>query len=228
MESIFAERKKIAICLLLAVAVIVTVFAPMSVKVSSAMAGRRDVPILNVDTNVKCVALTMNLDKYINIQKLREVLGNEKMTFFTSRYYQSSYEMDLVRLRKDGHSIGIYDREAKGRNKYEVRDLLKSRTEEFSYMTGSNTSLVRFEGYDSVCIRTALDEGFFPIQHSCDDSAENFSNGDIVLVSDIENLKKMIERLKSEDYTLVTVDELIYREDFSITLNGTQVLNNNQ
>ncbi|MBP9988984.1 MAG: hypothetical protein KBT46_05740 [Ruminococcus sp.] len=225
MVAFFKNKKNIFVSLLLIVAVIISIFVPIGVNASPAMAGRHDVPILTVETNVKCVAITMNLEAYINMAKLREVLGNEKITFFASRYFEENYFMDLIRLKKDGHSIGILDKDSKGKTKFEVYDLLADRIENYSYLTGSGTELVRFKGYDSICVKSTLDVGLFPVQWSCDDTAEYFTNGNIILVYDIEGLIKMMKLLKNDGFTLVTVDELIYKENFSISLNGTQILN---
>lgn len=222
-----SAKKIIITALILVGAIAVSVLIPLREVVSSVMTGMSDIPIFSVDTPVRCVALTMNLEAYINIEKLNEVLGNEKMTFFVGSYYENSYASDIIKLKKCGHSIGILERDMNSKSKKEVYTALTDRLGNFTYMTSANADLVRFESYDSACVKSTFDLDLFPVQWSGNDTTEAFSNGDIILVKDIESLKKTIKRLKNSGFTLVTVDELIYRENFRISENGVQVQNNN-
>lgn len=182
----------------------------LNLAVTSVMAGQSDMPIYRVENDTNSIAVTMNVDGYINIDKLKEITNGTKITLFLSEYYCNNYCNDIAELSKSGFCLGVLDRSMKGLSQKQIKDILAYRIETFSCVSSVNTTLVRFENnlYDSTCISTVYDVDLFPVQWACDAKSQEFTSGDIILVENMEELKNTVKKAREEGFRLATVEEL--------------------
>ena len=211
MKLFFIKKKKIPVAFYLMILMLILSVFSLNFAVTSAMAQQGDMPIFHVDGVKNSVAVTVNADRYINLDKLEEITDGAKITVFLSEYYCMNYCNDVVRMAEDGFSLGILDRSMKGLSKNQINDILAYRIENLSFTSKVNSSLVRFENnlYDATCVNAVYDVDLFPVQWACDASAEDFTSGDIILVQSIEELKNTIKKVREAGFRLVTVDELL-------------------
>ena len=123
---------------------------------------------------------------------------------------------------------------------------LKSSKKAISDITNKPVELFRapFGEYNDTVIETAYENGLYTIQWDVDSldwkdlSASEITarvlgkvkNGSIVLFHNqgkhtAEAIKRIIPELKKQGYTFVTIGDLIYRSDYSILPDGTQIRN---
>lgn len=113
-------------------------------------------------------------------------------------------------------------------------------------ITSSRTNLYRppYGEYNNTVIKTAQQNGFYPIQWNLDTLDYNgltgeemwnrlkskLDGGSIILSHNgtkhtADSLDMLIKNIKSNGFQITTVSDLIYKDNYSINNNGTQVLN---
>lgn len=123
---------------------------------------------------------------------------------------------------------------------------IKVSCEKIKKITGKEITLYRppYGEYNNTVIRAANENGYFPIQWSLDTldytgltgqemwvRLENkLSSGDIILMHNgtdhtAEALDMLIQKIKEKGFTPVTISNLIYKENYSIDVNGKQIQN---
>ena len=123
-----------------------------------------------------------------------------------------------------------------------IEEIEKS-NEKIEAITGSKTKIYRppYGEYNNTVIKAAKDKGYYPIQWSLDTldytgiTGEEMWNrlkdkieaGDIILSHNgtkhtADSLDMLIKNIKAKGLEVVTVSDLIYKEDYSIDVNGTQ------
>ena len=111
---------------------------------------------------------------------------------------------------------------------------------------GKRTNLYRapYGEYNNTVIQSAQDKGYFTIQWSLDtldykgltgDEMWNRLNGklksgDIILMHNgtkhtADSLDMLIKNIKASGFQVTTVSEIIYKDNYSINNNGTQIRN---
>lgn len=126
-----------------------------------------------------------------------------------------------------------------------VEEIEKS-NDKIEKITGSRTKLYRapYGEYNNTVIKSAVDKGYFPIQWNLDTldytgiTGEEMWNrikdkikaGDIILSHNgtkntAKSLDMLIKNIKQKGLKVVTVSELIYKENYTINVNGTQIKN---
>ena len=207
-------------------------------------------PIYNVQTEENKVAFTMNCAwNADDIDIILETLKNNdvKITFFMVGDWIDKFPEVVQKISKEGHEIASHSNTHPHVNNltYEqnVEEIEKS-NEKIEKITGSRTKLYRapYGEYNNTVIKSATDKGYFPIQWNLDTldytgiTAEEMWNrikdkikaGDIILSHNgtkntAKSLDMLIKNIKQKGLKVVTVSELIYKENYTINVNGTQI-----
>ena len=148
-----------------------------------------------------------------------------------------------------GHEIGNHSNthpDMAQLDKRQIEEEIKVTNDKISEFTGEETILFRppFGSYSNDLIEGAKDLGCYTIQWDVDsldwknEGAEqiinrvvsNVSPGSIVLFHNnaeytTQALPTIIKELKDQDYSIVPISELIYRDGYSIDHTGKQILN---
>lgn len=193
----------------------------------SIMAGKMHVPICNVETEEKNIALTFDLTENSNADSIMNALEGEKATFFVSEEFFERNPQKTVELAEKEYDIQLLENNLKGKTKEEIYDRIAERIERTSFILNKNCDKVRFNlnFYDNNSVKAIYSLGLYPVQWSADSTAEYFSCGDIVRVEEKSNIAGLVKMLKGEGYTFVTVSELLYKENYKIGLSGEQISN---
>jgi len=218
--------------------------------VRTASSAKKLFPIYNVQTNEKKVAYTMNCawnaDDIDSILKTLEE-NNTKITFFMVGDWIEKYPEAAEKIYKAGHEIASHSDTHPHVNNlsYEenVAEIEKS-NDKIEKITGSRTKIYRapYGEYNDTVIKAANDKGYYTIQWNLDTldykglSGEEMWNrlngklkpGDIILSHNgtkhtAESLNMLIKNIKNKGFEIVKVSDLIYKENYLINSNGTQI-----
>lgn len=223
---------------------------PDAVTVNTTV-GKRELPIYCVDTKEKKIAITFDAAwGNEDTGKILEILDKHKVraTFFVTGGWANKYPEDVKKLAQAGHVIGNHSQNHKYMSKLSEQEVIKeleSVKTACDTITGQNMRLFRppYGDYDNELIKTATAQGYYTIQWDVDsldwkdygvDSIVNtvcnhkaLGNGSIILMHNgakytKDALDTVITKLKEQGYSFVTVDELIYHDDFYMDANGRQ------
>ena len=224
MKLFLIKKKDIIICSALSLAVlnILLFSADRAVK---AMAGKMHVPISCVQTDENKLALTFDIEEKTDIDKIINELKSEKATFFISEKCFDCQPHKMAEILKNGNEIQLLEENLKGKTREEIFDRLAERIERASFVLKLNCDKIRFYNnlYDNNSVKTVYGLGLYPVQWSADSTAEYFSAGDIVRVEEDTDISEFVEELKREGFQLVTVSELLLKENYKIDLSGVQI-----
>ena len=198
----------------------------------------RLLPIYKVKTENKNISLTMNcawnaddIDKIIEVLDKTEV----KITFFVVGDWVDKYP-EAVKKIPHVNNLSLEENISE----------IKESSEKIEKITGQKPDLYRapYGEYNNTVIQSATDSGYFPIQWSLDTldytglTGEEMwkrldgklNNGDIILMHNgtehtADSLEMLINNIKNRGFNIVKVSDLIYKSNYSIDLNGTQILN---
>lgn len=207
-------------------------------------------PIYNVQTEEKKIAFTMNcawsaddIDEILETLRSNEV----KITFFVVGEWVDKNPEEVKRIHEEGHEIGNHSNTHPHVNNltYEQNlDEIKKCSEKIEQITGQKTILYRtpYGEYNDNVIKVSSENGYYPIQWSKDTLdyqaltgeqmwkriGENLQNGDIILSHNgtahtSDSLDMIIKNIKEKGFEIVKVSELIYKQDYEINNNGTQI-----
>nr|WP_315021049.1 polysaccharide deacetylase family sporulation protein PdaB [uncultured Aminipila sp.] len=220
-----------------------------AIDVSAVINQDRKLPIYNVQTSEKKVAISFdaawgddktmdildNLDKY-----------NVKATFFLVKFWAEKYPQDVKEIQKRGHEIGNHSAthpDMTGLTSEKISSELKGTSDVIQKITGQKTTLFRppFGAYDNHVIETCEAEGYKVIQWSVDSldwkdiSTEqivervtrNVKSGDIILFHNnaeqvSEYLPLVLKSLQDQGFQIVPVGQLIYYKDYHMDHAGKQ------
>lgn len=222
MRCIILRKRRIVTLFNIIIAVIVAVSLGITVIAVERSDSQGFAPIRRVDSENEAVALTVNVYENDDIDDYIRVFKNEKATFFISEYFQETYPEKVKEIYENGYSIGILLDSKESCSKNELYDILSVRIERMARIIGRNVDLVRFnaENCDSSMIKNIYALGLFPIQWK--DSADDFSNGDILLITDLSSSEMLMKKTAAEGLTTATVNEIIIKSGFKVDCNGTQ------
>ena len=212
----------------------------------------RLLPIYKVKTENKNISLTMNcawnaddIDKIIEVLDKTEV----KITFFVVGDWVDKYPEAVKKIAEHGHEIGTHSNTHPHVNNLSLEENIseiKESSEKIEKITGQKPDLYRapYGEYNNTVIQSATDSGYFPIQWSLDTLDytgltgeemwqrlnNKLNDGDIILMHNgtehtADSLEMLISNIKNKGFNIVKVSDLIYKSNYSIDLNGTQILN---
>lgn len=209
----------------------------------------RSLPVYSVETQEKKISISFDCawgTEYTD--ELLDVLERENVraTFFMVEFWTEKYPEYVKKIDEKGHEIGTHSATHSYMSKLseeEIRQELTSSSRAIEEVTGKKTQLFRppYGDYDDLLIDTAKSMGLYSIQWDVDSldwkdlSANDIAmrvinrvqNGSIILCHNnglhtAEALPVILDTLKNKGYEFVPVGELIYKENYTIDVNGRQ------
>jgi polysaccharide deacetylase family sporulation protein PdaB len=206
-------------------------------------------PIYAVDIKEKKVAFSFDATwgstrTPLLLQTLAE--NNIKTTFFLTNIWLNSYPQLAKEIVENGHETGLHTANHPDMTTLSedgMRKELLENAKMIEDITGQKPSLFRppFGAYNNKVISIAKEENIIPVQWSIDSLdwknltaeaivkrvTERIKPGAIILFhNDGANtpkaLEAIIEYMRLEEYTIVPISELIYKEKYYIDVNGIQ------
>lgn len=217
---------------------------------TSSNASSKLLPIYNVETQEKRVAFTMNCawnaDDIDGILKTLEE-NNTKITFFMVGDWIEKFPDSVKKIHDAGHEIASHSDTHPHVNNlsYEenIEEIEKS-NQKIEKTTGKKTNIYRapYGEYNDTVIKAAQDKGYYTIQWNLDtldytgltgDEMWNrldtkIKAGDIILSHNgtkhtADSLDMLIKNIKAKGLEVVKISDLIYKDNYSINNNGTQI-----
>lgn len=209
-------------------------------------------PIYNVQTEEKKIAFTMNCAwSADDIDNILETLRNNevKITFFLVGDWIDKNPEAVKKIYEEGHEIGNHSNTHPHVNKltYEQNlDEIEKCSQKVEQITGVKPTLYRapYGEYNDEVIKVSFENGYYAIQWNKDTLdyqaltgeqmwkriGNNLQNGDIILSHNgtahtSDSLDMIIKNIKEEGFEIVKVSDLIYKENYKINTNGTQIKN---
>ena len=209
-------------------------------------------PIYNVQTEEKKVAFTMNCAwNADDIDQILEVLkqNDTKITFFMVGDWIEKFPEAVKKIYEAGHEIASHSNTHPHVNNlsYEenIEEIEKS-NDKIEKITGQRTKIYRapYGEYNNTVIKATQDKGYYTIQWSLDTLdytgltgdemwnriQDKLKAGDIILSHNgtkhtADSLDMLIKNIKQKGFELVKVTDLIYKDNYTINSNGTQIKN---
>ena len=252
MKAVTFTKKQIKRAAAIAGFAVVACAAAITLVVTSvgSRADKRLLPIYSTETDEKKIAVTFdvawensNTDELINILKDNDA----KATFFITGDWCDRYPDDVKKFFDAGHEIENHSDQHPHVLGANVNDLIADTREcsrKIKMLTGEEPTLYRapYGEFDDSLITTLDGMGMKVIQWDVDSvdwkkpSAADIKKkilkgvkpGSILLFhNDLENtteaLPEILANLKSQGYKFVTVNELIYKDNYTIDANGKQI-----
>lgn len=245
-----SKRRFIGIvCIFFAIAVIMGLFFNKNISVAKT---NRKLPIYSVATNEKKIAITFDAawtnqdtDQIIEILEKH----NAKATFFIVGDWAAKFPESVKAFFDAGHTIANHSDTHKAFSKCsreEIKVEIINCNKKLEAITGTPVTLVRAPSgdYTDQSLDVCKELNMTMIQWSCDSldytkiSTEEIvnrvvkgtTNGSILLFHNgVENtapaLDKILTELSKQGYSFVSVDDLIYKEDYYIDHTGKQCKN---
>lgn len=209
----------------------------------------KQLPVYSVDTKEKKIALTMNCAwNADDIDSILDTLSKNKIhiTFFMVGDWVDKYPEYVKKIADNGHEIANHSNTHPHVNQLNVdknMEEIKLCSEKIEKITGDKTTLYRgpYGEYNDTVINAANALKHVTIQWNLDtldytgltgeemwkrlDS--KLSNGSIILSHNgtkhtADSLELLLHNIKEKGYEVVTVSELIYKDNYTIDANGMQ------
>jgi len=248
MKVITLTKKHLTVALALCLSAVV-----LGLCAGLGASAKRLIPIYCVDREEKVVALTFdaawgNEDTETLITILQKY--NAKATFFVVGDWAEKYPESVKQLHDAGHQVQNHsdthpDMTTIPRDK--VLKQLEECNAKVEAITGVRPNLFRapYGAYDNALIDATADLGMHTIQWDVDSRdwkdeytiqmivdgvVNNVKSGSIVLFHNAakntpEALPIILEKLSAEGYSFVLVNDLIYKENYTIDHAGKQIKN---
>ncbi len=246
--------KKLLSSMAILLAIILTSLALYKTGASAVFGGSnlRQLPIYSVQTEEKKLSISFDCawgtdytDKLLEIMEQEQV----KCTFFMVEFWTEKYPEYVKKISDMGHEIGTHSATHPYMSKLDKTAIEKELTTSVNAIekiTGKKVEVFRppYGDYDDLLIETAKSLNLFTIQWDVDSldwknlSATEITNrvtsrvknGSIVLFHNqglhtAEALPQIIKQLKNEGYSFVPIGELIYKDNYKMAVDGTQVRN---
>ena len=235
---------------ILTVAILIGVASIDSQKVIPTSTQERCLPIYNVQTEEKKIAFTMNCAwNADDIDQILEILKNNdtKITFFIVGEWAEKYPEAVKKIHEAGHDIGTHSNTHPHVKKLSMEkniEEIKKGAEKITQITGEKIELYRtpYGEYNNTVIKSATESGYYPIQWDIDTLdyegktgdemwqriKDKIKNGSIILSHNgtkhtAESLDMLIKNIKSSGYEIVKISDMIYKDNYTIDNNGTQI-----
>lgn len=207
-------------------------------------------PIYNVKTDEKKIAFTMNCAwNADDIDSILETLKNNNVhiTFFMVGDWVDKYPEAVKKINEAGHEIGSHSNTHPHVNNLSAEknlEEIKLSVNKIEQITGQKTNIYRapYGEYNDTVIKTAEENGYYTIQWNLDTLdykgltgeqmwnrlKNKLENGAIILSHNstkhtADSLDMLIKNIKSKGYEIITVSQLIYKDNYIINGNGTQI-----
>ena len=254
MFFVFSKEKiQTYIVSILTVAILIGIANIESIKTITTSAIEKYLPIYNVQIAEKKVALTMNCAwNADDIEKILETLkdNNVKITFFMVGNWVEKYPEAVQKIYGEGHEIGTHSNTHPHVNQLSAEknlEEIKLSVNKIQEITGCKVDLYRtpYGEYNDTVIKVAFENGYYPIQWDIDtldyknltgDEMWNrikgkLQNGSIILCHNgtkhtADSLDMIIKNIQSEGYQITSISNIIYKENYTINYNGTQIPRN--
>ena len=245
-----SKRRFIGIvCIFFAIAVIMGLFFNKNISVATAT---RKLPIYSVDTREKKIAITFDAawtDQ--DTQQLIDILAkhNAKATFFIVGDWAEKFPESVKAFFDAGHTIANHSDTHKAFSKCsreEIKEEIMNCNKKLEAITGVPVTLVRAPSgdYTDQSLEVCKELGMTMIQWNCDsldytkisvDEIVNrvikgTTNGSILLFHNgVDNtapaLDRILTELAKQGYSFVSVEDLIYKDNFYLDHTGKQCKN---
>lgn len=218
----------------------------------TASTSTKELPIYNVQTDKKQVALSFDAAwGNEDTQKILDIMKKYKInvTFFMTGGWVEKYPDDVKAIKEAGHDLGNHSENHKHMpqlNTSVMCDELNKVTKKVKSLTGTTMCLFRppYGDYDNNLITQARNCGYYTIQWNVDSldwknygvdaivntvlNHKDLKNGSIILMHNgakytAEALPKIIEGLQEKGYEIVPISKLIYKDNYHMEPDGSQV-----
>ena len=213
-------------------------------------ATQKYLPIYNVQTEESKIAFTMNCAwNADDIDSILETLKNNDVhiTFFMVGDWVDKYPEAVKKIYEAGHEIGSHSNTHPHVNNLTAEKNLEEiqlSVNKIEKITGNKTILYRapYGEYNDTVIKTAQENGYYTIQWNLDTldyeglTGEEMWNriknkldkGSIILSHNgtkhtADSLDMLIKNIKNSGFKVTTITDLIYKENYTINNNGTQI-----
>lgn len=243
-----------AFCLAGAISISCLAFALKETKaytVYTSATSKRLLPVYSVQRNDSKISISF--DCAWGCDYTDEILGylekySVKATFFAVEFWVEKYPDYVKKISDAGHEVETHSKTHPHMSKLgedAVKEELTSSKKAIEAITGKEVTLFRppFGDYDDELIRVSREIGLYPVQWNVDSldwkdlSAQKIAarviskvkSGSIILMHNnglhtAEALPLVFEPLLAQGYEFVPIGELIYKDDYEILPDGTQVL----
>lgn len=249
MKVYILTKKRLLIALSVLAVSCACLLAISEAAVSTVSGTGRLLPIYSVETDKKQIAITFdaawgNDDVDMLIDTLAKY--DAKATFFVVGDWVRKFPESVKKLHDAGHSIQNHSDTHKAMPDISTEQKLEEITacnEAISQITGQTPEFFRPPSgdYDNATIEAADSLNMYSIQWDvdsldwkdltpediCDRVISRVGNGSIILfhcglTNTPEALPSILDKLSAEGYSFVSVDELIYRDNYTIDHTGRQ------
>ncbi len=224
-----------------------------TVTVSNTVNGK-ELPIYSVETDDKKVALSFdaawgNEDTQIILDTLAKY--NVHATFFMTGGWVENYPEDVKKIQAAGHDLANHSENHKNMSQLtdaECQEELMKVHNKVKELTGVEMNLFRppYGDYDSHVITNAKNCNYHTIQWSVDSldwkdygvesiiktvtEHKELKNGAIILMHNgakytAQALPTIIEKLQADGYQIVSISQLIYKDNYHLDVTGRQIQN---
>lgn len=211
----------------------------------------KSLPIYSVEREEKLVAISFDCawgNEYTK-KLLNEMQAyGVKCTFFTVSFWAEKYKEDLKNIVSAGHEVGTHSKTHSYMSKLSAEQIdeeLKYSSKIIEEVTGQKVTLFRppYGDYDDLLIERAKANGLYTIQWDVDSLdwknltatqiatrvISKVKNGSIILCHNnglhtAESLPLIFADLTKKGYKFVKISELIYKDNYEITVEGRQRL----
>lgn len=223
-----------------------------TVSVSSSAVNRK-IPIYNVDTDKKQVALSFDAAwGNEDTDTLLEILAkyNVHTTFFMTGGWVEAYPEDVKKIAQAGHDLGNHSENHKEMSKLSAEECtqeIQKVHDKVKALTGVDMTLFRppYGDYNNQLITQANALNYHVIQWDVDSldwkdygaenivstilNHKNLGNGSIILMHNgakytKDALEQVITGLQNAGYEIVPLSQLIYTENYETDHTGRQFL----
>ena len=235
---------------ILTVGVLIIIANMSTAQTLPTSSSERALPIYKVKTEENKVALTMNcawsaddIDRILETLEKNEV----KITFFIVGEWAEKYPEAVKKIYEAGHEIGTHSNTHPHVEQLSAEknlEEIKLGVEKLQKITGEQTRLYRtpYGEYNDTVINTARENGYYTIQWNIDTLdykgltgdemwgriKEKLQKGSIILTHNgtehtADSLDMLLKNIKTNGYQVTTVSDLIYKDNYIIDNNGTQI-----
>lgn len=212
--------------------------------------GKRELPIYRVDTDEKKIAISFDCAWGVDYtDKLLSIMGKRgiKCTFFAVEFWVKKYPDFVRKIHAAGHEIGTHSATHPHMSKLSetlIEKELTTSSRAIEEITGETPRVFRppYGEYNDLLLTVAKRLNLYTIQWDVDsldwkDLSEReiinrvvprVKNGSIVLFHNnglhtADALDEIIATLKGQGYEFVKIGDLIYRENYKIAADGSQI-----
>lgn len=251
--AVLSKRKiLISICTCLAIIILALVLKTTGAYSVFYGSNLRKLPIYRVGTEEKKIAISFDCAWGVDYtDELLSIMQEENVycTFFMVEFWAKKYPDYVEKISQFGHEIGTHSATHPYMSKLDKSAIQKELTtsvQAIQSITGKKVEVFRppYGDYDDLLIDTAMEMGLYTIQWDVDSLdwknlsateivnrvTSKVTNGSIVLFHNqglhtAKALPTIIKTLKAQGYIFERIGDLIYRDNYKMAVDGTQIKN---